>query len=65
MPIVTVLDFSTAAVRVYEYPNTVEDVEEWVAENHGHKMSECQWLTSEFLDLKITTDKIVSVIGKV
>ncbi len=62
MPIATVLDYTAGTVRVYEYPDTLDDLEFWLEDTHGHIMKDCHFIATDTLDLKITTDKIVSVI---
>lgn len=51
--VVTVLDFSTGEVNIHNYPDEIEDVETYLAEELEYNTSNCQWLCTNKLILKI------------
>ena len=52
MPVVTVLDFETGEVHIYEYSHDLQDVEDFISEQ-GHSSSNYQYLCSDKLILQI------------
>jgi len=40
---IIILDFSTATVHIYDYPDDTENTEDFLKEK-GHRESHCQWL---------------------
>ena len=52
MPVVTVLDFETGEVHIYEYSHNLEDVKDFISEQ-GHSVTNCQWLCTDKINLQI------------
>ena len=57
--ILTVLDYTTGSVHIYEYKEPVDT--ELFMEEKGHKVSDCHHMTTETLNLKISTDKQILI----
>lgn len=49
---IAVLDYSVSEVHIYEVPNEDIDIEEFL-KNRGHKMSECSYMISENLKIRV------------
>lgn len=50
--VVTVLDFSTGEVHIYRYPDTVEDIEEYLT-TRGHKLADIEYMCTDDLILQV------------
>jgi hypothetical protein len=49
--VVTILDFTSGEVHIYNYPKTIENIEDWILETTEHSLSNIQYMCTDTLIL--------------
>jgi len=52
MPYVTVLDFNVGKTYIYQYSDSLQDIEDFI-DSKNHKVSDCQYMCTDELQLEI------------